>query len=69
MNSSWQTDAGQLSCHWSQVPGQTKYDAPWMREASNPSGSYLRPLPDFASHCSFCGAFWFLPEAARQDAD
>jgi hypothetical protein len=59
MTSDWQTGTGHLACHWSDVGQQIKYDALWMQQASNVRSSYLPPIPDFASHSPFGGAFWF----------
>ena len=55
MKSSWQTDTGTLACHWSEAGQQVRYNSAWMQEASNIQGSYLQPLPDFASHSPFGG--------------
>jgi hypothetical protein len=59
MKSSWQTDTGSLACRWSEAEQQVRYNSAWMREASDIQGSYLPPLPDFASHSPFGGASWF----------
>jgi hypothetical protein len=50
-------------CRWAEVRQHVQYNPPWMREASDVQGSYLPPLPDFASHSPFGGArgaSWFL---------
>jgi hypothetical protein len=63
MRSSWQIAAGHLECRWSEVGQHVQYDSPWMRGASDVQGSYLPPLPEFASHGPFGGARgapWFL---------
>jgi len=59
MRSSWQMETGHLACRWSEVGHHVQYSPPWMQEASDVQGSYLPPLPDFASHSPFGGATWF----------
>jgi len=59
MKSSWQTDIGTLACRWSEVGRRFQYQPAWMQEASGVQGSYLPPLPDFASHSPLAGASWF----------
>jgi hypothetical protein len=36
-----------------------------MQQASEIQGSYLPPVPDFASHSPFGGATWFLPHTKK----
>jgi len=59
MKSSWQTDTGTLACRWCDVGQRVQYNPHWMQENSDIQGSYLPPLPDFASHSPFGGASWF----------
>jgi hypothetical protein len=59
MKSSWQTDTGILACRWFDLGQHAQYESAWMRESSEIQGSYLPPLPDFASHSPFGGASWF----------
>jgi hypothetical protein len=59
MKSIWQMEAGRLACRWSEVGQGLQYNPPWMQEVSNIQGSYLPPVPDFASHSPFGGATWF----------
>ena len=69
MRSSWQTETGHLACRWSDLvqPAESdRYNRRFMQETSDSQGSYLPPLPDFASH-SFGAAFWFLPRSIGQD--
>jgi hypothetical protein len=66
MKSSWQTDTGTLECRWSEFGQRVQYKAAWMQEASEIQGSYLPPLPDFASHSPFGGATWFFPYDRRE---
>jgi hypothetical protein len=70
MKSSWQNDAGQIACRWTEVTPGVRYDAPWMSQASRSAtdthGSYQPPLPDFASHSPFAGADWFVPSSVRR---
>jgi hypothetical protein len=40
-----------------------------MQEASDVHGSYLPPLPDFASHRPFAGASWFERYTIRRDSE
>ena len=61
MNSSWKTKSGELVCKWSDVVGQLTDFPAWMREAEK-CGSYLEPVPDFASHSPFGGPSWFDPQ-------
>jgi hypothetical protein len=69
MTSSWQTERGHLLCHWSEVGQWTQYNPRWMQETSDAQGSYLSPLPDFASHSPFGGVSWFQPHTAGQNGD
>ena len=55
----WQIESGHLSCYWSETPQNVTYRPRWMEEASNVPSGHLPPVPDFASHSPFCGAFWF----------
>lgn len=59
ITSLWQTETGHLRCRWSEVGQRLRYHPRWMEEASDCQGSYLPPLPDFASHSPFGGAAWF----------
>ena len=71
MHRTWQLQGGHLLCVWSEVAQHVGYSARWMTEASDtdiPSG-YLPPVPDFASHSPFCGAFWFQPDPARLESE
>ena len=65
MNRTWQVEAGHLICSWFEAGQGIAYNPPWVTEASDIPSGYLPPLPDFASHSPFCGAFWFRPDAAR----
>jgi hypothetical protein len=40
-----------------------------MQEASEVQGSYLPPLPDFASHNPFGGASWFERYTPARDSE
>jgi len=68
MSRTWQVQAGHLSCNWSEAGQPIAYSPRWMTEASDIPSGYLPPLPDFASHSPFCGAFWFQPDAARHES-
>jgi len=59
MESSWQAETGTLECRWFETAERVSYNPAWMQEASGIQGSYLPPLPDFASHSPFAGASWF----------
>ena len=61
----WQIEKGRLVLKWSDSPTRQHYFPSWMREVESPPGSYLPPLPDFASHSPFGGAFWFEPIESR----
>jgi hypothetical protein len=67
MNSSWQTETGNLVCHWSDVGNRSQYNPEWMQGRSDVQGSYLPPLPDFRRHSPFGGALWFQPHHAEPD--
>lgn len=56
---SWKMETGHPTCRWSEVGQRVPYNPRWMQDASNPQGSYLPPVPDFASHSPFGGATWF----------
>jgi hypothetical protein len=68
MRSSWQTETGHLVCRWSEAGQRAPYNPLWMQEASNVQGSYLPPVPDFASHSPFGGATWFKRYTANRDS-
>jgi hypothetical protein len=57
MTSAWQTGTGRLTCRWDAQ--RIQYNPRWMSEISDTQGSYLEPLPDFASHSPFGGPSWF----------
>jgi hypothetical protein len=59
MKSAWSTETGHLVCRWAEAGQRVPYNPSWMQEASGMRGSYLPPIPDFASHSPFGGAFWF----------
>ena len=59
MASSWKNETGHLTCRWSEVGRYAQYNPGWMQEASQAQSGYLQPIPDFASHSPFGGAFWF----------
>jgi hypothetical protein len=40
-----------------------------MQEASDVQGSYLPPVPDFASHSPFGGATWFQRYTPDRDSE
>jgi hypothetical protein len=65
MKTSWQTETGQLTLHWSDVGERISFDIPLAQETSSAQGSYLPPLPDFASHSPFGGPSWFQPALIR----
>jgi hypothetical protein len=64
MTSSWQIKNGHLVRSWSGQVADRKYELPVMQSSSDIQGSYLPPMPDFASHSPFGGPPWFcfLPE-------
>ena len=59
MKSMWYDETGKLQCMWSNVGRSARYAAPWMAEEQASHGSYLEPVPDFASHSPFGGPEWF----------
>jgi hypothetical protein len=59
-----QTETGNLTARWSEVGQRAQYKLGWMQEMPKIQGSYLAPVPDFASHSPFGGASWFLPNPA-----
>jgi hypothetical protein len=65
MKSSWQTDAGNLSCRWSEVGQRVQYDSAWIQEMSVVQSGYLPPVPDFASHSPLGSGEWFVPWRLR----
>ena len=68
MKSTWQMEAGHLACSWSDIGQRSPYNPPWMQEVSNAQGSYLPPIPDFASHSPFGGAAWFERRYLQRDS-
>ena len=69
MKSSWQSESGHLVWRWADVEQHVQYNPRWMQDASDIRGSYLRPIPDFASHSPFGGATWFSRYGFRIDAE
>jgi hypothetical protein len=69
MRSSWEMKTGHLVCRWSQVGQRVPYNPHWMQETSDIQGSYLPPIPDFASHSPFGGATWFLRYTRDRDSE
>jgi hypothetical protein len=70
MKSSWQTEkTGHLAWNWSEVGKRVRYNPRWMQEISDIQGSYLPPLPDFASHSPFGGATWFECHTVDRDSE
>jgi hypothetical protein len=67
MNRTWQVQAGQLLCHWSDVGQRLEYRPRWMQEISEVPSGYLPVLPDFGRHSPFCGAYWFQPDAVPRN--
>jgi hypothetical protein len=67
MKSSWQTETGYLACRWSEAGQFVQYD-PRLIQTEHLQGSYLPPVPDFASHSPFGGASWFQPHRADHDS-
>lgn len=59
MRSSWRNESGHLLCQWSGVGERVQYNPPWMQDVSAIQGSYLPPIPNFASHSPFAGVSWF----------
>jgi hypothetical protein len=56
----WVSSENGIACHWLEVGQRTPYPSQWMEQGQT-DGSYLPPLPDFASHSPFGGATWFTP--------
>jgi hypothetical protein len=69
MRSSCQMETGHLACRWSEVGSHVTYNPLWMQEASDVQGSYLPPVPDFASHSPFAGATWFERYTPCRDSE
>jgi hypothetical protein len=61
----WVFDGSSIACRWVEVGQRTAYASRWM-EQGDMDGSYLHPLPDFASHSPFGGATWFTPHLISQ---
>jgi len=60
MMNRWSFDGNRIVSHWTDI--RCKADqVPERVDAPEMSGSYLVPLPDFASHSPFGGATWFTP--------
>ncbi len=67
MRSSWQTETSGLVCRWSDAGKRVQYDSDWMQDANHVQGSYLPPVPNFASHSPFAGASWFKRYTPKWD--
>jgi hypothetical protein len=59
MTARWRAETGKLTCRWNDVGKHSGYDWTWMRDNAEVRGSYLPPVPDFASHSPFGGPDWF----------
>ena len=59
MTIQWSFDENRSAMRWTDMTG--KADQPSDANESEMNGSYLAPLPDFASHSPFGGATWFTP--------
>jgi hypothetical protein len=68
MKSSWDLEKGHLTCRWFEVGNRVQYDSAWMRESVDVRGSYLPPLPDFASHSPFGAPSGFQSYFTRQNS-
>jgi hypothetical protein len=67
---SWQTEAGHLSCRWSEVGQHAPYNPVRMQEPRNVPSSYLTPIPDFASHSPFGGTEeWFRLHCSKRKVE
>ncbi len=66
---SWLMETGHLVCRWREVEQRVQYNPTWMQDASDAQGSYLPPIPDFASHSPFGGATWFLRYTPDRDPE
>ena len=58
----WTFEGNRILCRWSEVGANIAYASRWM-EGTEMSGSFLPPVPDFASHSPFGGATWFAPQS------
>ena len=67
MTQGWQTGRGHLTCRWD--PRHSQQNPAWMQEMPNIEGSYLEPVPDFASHSPFGGPSWFELHALRSSGE
>ena len=66
MSASWETESGQLRCKWSDVEEGLWCRVKWLDEIAEAPGSYLEPIPDFASHSPFGGPSWFETHWTRR---
>lgn len=69
MRSSWQTETGHLACRWFEAGQRVPYNPRWIEETSDIQSGYLPPIPDFASHSPFGGAFWFQLHTADRRSE
>jgi hypothetical protein len=60
MTNQWSLDGNRIVSRWVDIGRTVEYASEWVN-ASETNGSYLAPLPDFASHSPFGGATWFTP--------
>jgi hypothetical protein len=67
MKSRWGIESGQIALRWFDIGQPNDYKARWMEESSAAEGSYLTPIPDFASHSPFGGAYWFQARCGRSE--
>lgn len=60
MTSQWSFDGNRIVSRWTNISREAGQFSQQLN-ASDANGSYLVPLPDFASHSPFGGTTWFTP--------
>ena len=70
MTSSWQADKEKLTRQWSDAGKYIAYSPQWMQDdALSMRGSYLPPVPAFASHSPFGGPSWFELHCPKRSSE
>lgn len=66
MKARWQTEPGRILCRWSGTGECTRYNPPWMQDASGRIDGHVSPaVPDFTMHSPLGSGEWYVPWRLR----
>jgi hypothetical protein len=66
VKTSWQTEADQIVCRWTESEERIQYNPPWLQEAARSTDRSARQeVPDFSTHSPLGLGEWFVPWHAR----